>query len=890
MSEIPRWRRYLRFWGPDIDADIDDELRFHLEMRERDFLAAGMAPDAASEAARARLGDLDEVARKLRRHDIDRHVRFRRDELMHEVTQDIRYGARKLIQTPRLSIIVIGVLALGIGANTAIFSAVDAAMLRSLPFPEAHRLVAVRDIHVTTRDPSGETFPKAGPDYLDLAAMDGVFDRLGLYASGGLNLTGGHEPQRVSVGLVSPGIFETLGARPLLGRPFVPAEGAWDAPDVVVLSEELWRRQFGGDSSVIGRRVELNGTRHEVVGVMPASFAFPARSELWIPFPVPFNPRRMEAFASVRTESIIARLAPSVTLAQARARIRGLHEPYRRGTPDADASEVQETVLPLQERLIGRRGTALLILLGATVLVLLTACANVANLLLASALHRQREIALRAMLGATRWRLVRQLLTESVLLALAGALAGLLVAWLSLGLLRTLTPPALAALAAPQLDGRVLGFSLLIAVGTAVLFGLWPALGATHDDGTQVIRSSGMATTLARRGTRLRNLLVVTEVALAVVLVIGAGLMLRSFRALLDTDLGMRTERTATAELTLPGTRFPSADSRARFIAAVLERLAAVPGITAAGAVNTLPLRGSGMTAQRLTRDATGKDEKASFAFAEYLQVSPGYFAAMGIPVLRGRSLSVQDDSTTPVIVLSALAAKKLWPDTDPIGQRVRLPRPGQPRTVVGVVGDVRSFAVDEDMEPQMYLPIAERSQDNVTFVARGEADPNALLAQMRAAIRDVDPDQAVYNLRAMNDVIAASVEARRTNTVLIVVFGVLALVLAALGVYGVMAYVVGQREHEIGIRVALGAQPGDVVGLVLRQGVMLSLAGIVLGLVGAYWLTGLLTTLLYGVTAKDPMTFVGATAVLLGAAMLAILLPAARASRIEPMEALRAE
>jgi putative ABC transport system permease protein len=806
---------------------------------------------------------------------------------MHELMQDVRYGIRRLARTPRFSIAVIVVLALGIGANTAIFSAVDAAMLRALPFPEAERLVAVHDIHIPNRYASGETFPKGGPDYLDLAATENVFDRLAAYASGGLNLTGGHEPQRVNVGLVTPGLFDMLGAHPRIGRPFIADEGAWDAPDVVVLSEELWRTQFGGDPSIVGRYVELNGARHEVVGVMPASFVFPGKADLWIPLPVPFNPRRMEAFTSVRAEYVIGRLAPGVTVERADERIRSLFEPYRRAGEETVA---EAAVTPLQQRLIGRRGTALLVLLGATVLVLLTACANVANLLLTSAAHRQREIALRTMLGATRWRLVRQLLTESVLIALGGALAGLLLAWLSLGLLRTLTPPVLAALAPPQLDARVLGFSLLIAGGTALVFGLWPALSATQSEGTSAIRSSSASTTTGRRGARLRNVLVVSEIALAVVLVIGAGLMLRSFRALLGVDRGMRTDRTATAEVTLPSARYPTTAAQSRFIASVLERLAATPGISAAGAVNNLPLSGGGSTAQRLVPEATSAGEKRVFAFAEYLQVSPGYFAAMGIPVLRGRSLSAQDDSASPVIVLSALAAARLWPDAEPIGQRVRLPGPGQPRTVVGIVADVRSYALDEDMEPQMYLPVSERSQDNVTFVARGESDPSSLLAGMRAAIRSVDPNQAVYNLRAMDDVVAASVAPRRMNTVLIAVFGALAMILAAVGVYGVMAYGVSQRQHEIGIRVALGARRRDVIGLVMRQGIMLCVAGIALGLFGAYWMTGLLKSLLYGVAATDVMTFAIAPMVLFVVAAVAVLLPAARASRVEPMEALRVE
>jgi predicted permease len=856
-----------------VERDLDEELRAYLELAVAEKVKAGMDPVAARRAALIDSGGMTQLSEGVRA--------ARAGSALDSLRADIRFAVRMLAKRPGFTLVVIAVLALAIGANTAIFSAVDAAMLRPLPFPDPERLVDVRGVELPVRIPGRPEGPKVDVDYFDLRAAP-AFAEVAVYAEGGLNLGGGAEPQRVDVALATPSLFRMLGARPRLGRTFTEAEGAHGALDVVVLSDDLWHRQFGADPSIIGTRIQLHGRSYEVIGVMAERFSFPASSDLWVPLPVPFDVKRLEAFRQFISPDFVARLAPGVSREQAIARLQDLWRPLL--TDGRSVSDLEHlAVVPLQERLAGSHRTPLIVLMGSTLLVLLIACANVANLMLASAAHRQREIALRVALGATRARLVRQMLTESGLLALAGALAGVLVAWMSLGALRTLMPATLAAVAPARLDARVLAFSLALAAGTALLFGVWPALRATHGRETRGIRTDGPGA-VSMDAPRVRNILVVSELALAVMLVTGAGLMLRSFRALMDADLGATVEHVATMELNLPPRRYPHAAALSSFVTSVRARLGATPGIEAAGAVNSLPLRRGGQIAMRVQ----SLDDSARWARAEYLRVSPGYFEAMGIPLLRGRALTERDDSLAGVVMLNNVAARQLWPDSHAIGKRLTMM--GRTRTVVGVVGDVRTSQLAHAPEPQLYVPILELAPSNVTFVARGAGNEQALLGRMRDAVLAVDRDQPVYNLQMMDRVVAASVAPRRTNTLLITIFGSLALALAALGIYGVISYGVSRRRREIGIRVALGAQQSSVVGMIMRQGLSLALIGIAIGLGGAYWLTRLLESLLYGVTARDPMTFIGAPVVLLIVALGATLIPARRATQIDPMEAIRTE
>jgi predicted permease len=756
--------------------------------------------------------------------------------------------------------------------------------------------VALQQIDIGfSEDGKTRAFEKQAPDITDVAALTTTFDDVAAYASGGLNLTGGSEPLRVRVTLATPSFFATLGAQPALGRTFTEDEGTPSGPRVAILSDGLWRRQFGADPAIIGKTVALNGVSHEVVGVMSRAFAFPSRTELWLPLPVPITFRHFEPFGSYLPSRVVARLAPGVTADQAAQRLQMLRRSYARDR-DADQRRRAESapadlLQPLQSTLVGKGRAALLVLLGATGLVLVIACANVTNLLLARAAERRREVALRAALGASRWRIVRQFLTESVMLSLAGAAAGLIVALLSLRGLTALMPAQLVDVAPPRLDLRVLAFALGVATLTGVIFGLWPALGAVRADAAEMIKSAAGTGATARGGTRLRRLLVVSEIAVALMLLVGTGLMLRSFQALMRTDSGVRPDRVVTLELTLPRAKYEKEAARKAFHEMLLERLLATPGIEAAAVTSNLPLGGRMEIGLTFEVEGRPRDPQAEPVPAEYLRTSPGYFRTMGIAVLRGRAMTVQDDSLHPVVVINRALADKVWAGEDPLGRRIMLAAwDTKPRTVIGIVADVRSRSLDEAPRPQMYLPLADSPPSNAGVVARGTLEPRALMAAMRDAVRAVDPEQAVHNVRTLDGVIASAIAPRRINTLLITTFGALALILATLGVYAVIAYGVTQRTRELGIRIALGAQRHDVISLIAREGVWLALAGIVIGLGGAFALARVMASLVYGVEVTDPVAFALAPLVLLIIALGAALLPARRATRVNPLEALRSD
>ena len=894
MAETPRWRRYLRFWGADPDADIEDELRFHIEMREQEYLAAGFSPEEARRRAVERLGDLDEVRAWLRRHDWKKQKRAARVRSAGDLLQDVRYGVRKLWQEPGFSAAVIAVLALGIGATAAMFSVVDAVLLRPLPFEQDERLVMLERVDVPLRF-EGESFPKSAPDVTDLDSLRGVFSSHAAYAPGSLNLTGAGSPVRVNVTLVTPSFFTTLGVRPALGRPFTPEEGEPGGPRVAMLSHGLWLRQFGADPDVLERTVELNGVRYRVVGVMPHGFAFPAETELWTPLPVPFTFDYWEPFRMYMPSHVIARLAPGVTREQAGDRLLALVNAYREARPAGSGSDERiaaaDLVRPLRDFLVSQRRTALLVLMGATALMLLIACANVANLLLSRSATRRREIAVRAALGATPGRIMRQLLVESLVLSLAGAALGIAIAYAATGALDALLPAGLVGVAPPRVDARVLAFTLIVGVLAGVASGVWPGLGAFRADANEAIKTGGPVGGTARGAARLRRVLVSGELALALVLLVGAGVMLRSFLALLATDPGVRPERVATLELTLARATYGNLAARRQFYEAVLERLYATPGIEAAGVVNELPLkgrRGVALSVHAAGKPAPSRDE---MVFAHYVTVTPDYFRALGIPLLRGRTLAPAVDSAGPgEVVIDEALAERLWPGEDPVGQRLVLPNE-DPRTVVGVVGNVLSKALDDaEVVPQMYLSLEERAPSYAAIVARGNLPEGALMRRLRDAVRAVDSSQAVYNVRTMEQVIAHAIAPRRATTTLITVFGAVALLLASIGVYAVVAFSVAQRTREIGIRMAMGARGNDVLRLVLREGAALAVAGAAAGLLGAWMLARVLAGMVYGVSPRDPVAFVLAPAVLIAIALLASLLPARRATRVDPVEAIRVE
>lgn len=895
----PMWRRYLRFFGPDVDGDVNDELADHLARLEEDLRAAGKQPDEIADLVRARFGDVDAIRARLRRDDGRRLTLRQRIEAFGNLGQDVGYAVRRLNQRPGFTAAVVVVLALGVGATTAMFSAVDAAMLRPLPFARADRLVLVNSVYVPFDEGLAAPPPTYHyPDVNDIAAMRATFSGVASYAAGGLNLADPGNPIRVQVGVVTPSFFATLGVMPSYGRPFSSAEGAPRGPAAVILSDALWRGHYGA-RPMLDRLISLSGRSYTVVGIMPPGFSFPSRSELWIPMTNPMTSDVMAAFRNFIAPYTLARLADGVDVATADLRLadfwtRTAHagmladsatRPMFNGTI-ADLRAGGFTT-PLQDSLVGDRRTGLLILLGATGLLLLIACANVTNLLLSQAALRTREIAVRAVLGATRRRIVRQLLVESVLLASAGVALGIGLAPIVLRAVGTIMPARLAGLAPAEIDGRVLGFAAALALITGVGFGLWPALGASRADPAEAMKAGGRGATTGGAG-RARRALVTAELALTVLLLVGAGLMLRSFADTMRVDAGIEPQQVATLEIAF-GNDVPSVAARRVRLDAIVARVASSPGITGAGVVNDLPLGALGGVGVAVRPEGapwgSPRTRRAALLYA-----SGGYFRAMGIAMVRGRTFTAADDSTAPkVAIISHSLAAGLWPGQDPIGRRFPFMQLASFVTVVGVVADVREFHLDEAPSDQLYLPVGQQgSLSDQAIVARGSLPAGELLARLRDAVQAVDPAQAVYRVRMMADVVRASVAARRTNTILVALFGGLALLLSALGVYGVVAYSVAQRRRELGIRAALGGSRRDLMTLVAGEMVWVAVIGLGVGLGGAWAAARVLASLLYGVGAHDPATYLLAPVALLVPVVIATLVPARRAANTNPIDVMR--
>ena len=878
-------RRLLGFLRPTVDADIDDELRFHIDASARDLEAMGLAPEQARAEALRRFGDVAGVESWLRSHD---HHRLRREAWvahMDTMLEDLRLGVRKLWQQPGFSVSVVLVLALGIGAATAMFSAVDAALLRPLPFQRDERLVVVEQVHLPFE------LSRGGRGVLiDQARALEAFDGVAAYAPGGLNLGSGGTPIRINVGVVTPDLFPVLGVAPAAGRNFTAEEGTRAGDAVAIISDGIWRSHYGASRAALDQSIVLNGRTYRIVGVMPPGFAFPRESAVWIPLRLPYGFADFEPFRQFMPSTNVARLAPGATIEQARAQVlsvvRAAADPGRPFTLTG-----ADVVQPLRDALVASRRTGLLVLMGATALVLLVACANATNLLLSRAATRRPEMALRTALGASRGRILRQLMVESLMLAVAGGVLGIVLARLALGALGAIMPPSLAGLSSATLDLRVLGFALLAAVGTGLIFGIWPALGAAKTDAAEIIRSESAGTTSARQGARLRRVFVVAELAISLVLAVGAGLMLRSLQTILDNDPGIAPDDVATLELAINRETYRQAGSRVAFLDAVLERLARTPGIDAAAFVNELPLRGASSVRLIVQREgAPRSDDPEQEVWGLIQHVSPQYFRALGIPLLAGRIPNAALDSLAPEeIALSESLAERLFPGESALGRRVTVAG-DMHRTVVGVVGSVRARALDDSVGMQMYMPLAESPGANLALVARGTLPTHVLAGLLRDAVIAEDPQQAVYNVRPMREVMASALTPRRVNTILITGFSLVALVLAGVGVYGVMAFAVTRRTKEIGIRIALGARRSDVLRLVMREGLLLGVIGIALGLAGAWALRRVVESMLYGIAPEDPLAFVLSAGVLFAMAVLASYIPSGRATRVDPVRAIREE
>lgn len=877
--------------------ELEEEMRLHRQLRAERLQGGGLAPRAARYAAQRKFGNTT--------HHQERSRDMWGLDWLEDAAADLRFAYRRLRARPAFAISTILVAALGIGATTAVFSAVDAALLRPLPFYRPSEIVTLKSVNV----PFGlggdvRSRPRRAVDMYDVDSMPAVFSSVAAYAAGGLNLEDPQNPRRIKTGVVSSAFFTTLGVKPERGRVFSAAEGSPDGPRVVILGDAIWRGHFGADTGIVGRSITLSGNSYQIIGIMSPGFSFPSESDLWIPMSVPTTSETFAPFRGYLPSQVIARFASGTSLENASAQLlarweRVIAKPVdgKRDYYDEMLDEVRSegVAVPLQDAVVRSQRKAFLILMGATTLLLLIACANVANLLLSDGAGRRREIAVREVLGAGRARIIRQLLAESLLLSIAGTLIGLALAPATLGWMRSLLPTSVAGTMPIHIDIRVLAFAIALAIVTGIAFGLWPAFGTAKVDPGEAIKSGGGHGATSGRLGGARRVLITAEITLTVMLLVGSGLMLKSFHRLISQDYGMRTDGVGTLELSFAraGLRAPVAGQVQRnrqIVSAALDRLRRDPAISAAGVVNDLPLRGGGGISISIRLLGMPTPEDADYP--RNLVADAGYFRTMGIPLLRGRLFEATDDTVGPrPLVINKRMAEMYWPGMDALGRQIYFGGDTTVRySVIGMVADVREGAADTDPRPQMYFSTDDRSFGNLAIVARSALPPAELLRRMNAAVRAASPSQAVYNLRMMDEVMSKSVAPRRTNTMLIALFGALALILSAFGVYAVVSYSVAQRAREFGIRSALGAERRDILALVSGDMTRLIMVGLGIGMVSAWMLSRVLASLLYEVDTHDFATYAAVPLVLLLPAAIATLIPTLRAMRASPTEVMRAE
>jgi putative ABC transport system permease protein len=810
---------------------------------------------------------------------------------MEILIQDLRYAARSLASKPGFTVLAVIALALGIGANTAIFSVVNATLLRSLPYPEPERLVMIWG---TT--PQVERASISPPDFLDFKEQNQVFERIAAFNSGGFTLTGENEPEQIRGARVSADFFAALGVNPILGRSFLPEDEKPGASRIVILSQALWQRRFNSDQSIIGKSVTLNGQSYEVAAVMPASFQFTVPgifripAELWVPYSL----IKDESARNNHYLRVIARLKPGAARESAQAEMDAIAAQLERQYPNSN-SGTGVRVVALREQIVGNIRPALMVLFGAVGFVLLIACANVANLLLARAAARHKEIAVRTALGATRSRLIRQLLTESVLLSLIGGTIGILLALWGADALASLGPESLPRIREIRADGYALGFTIALSLLTGILFGLAPALATTKPDLNEALKEGSRGSSAGFGRNRLHKTLVAFEVAAALVLLAGAGLLIKSFARLRDVNAGFDAKNVLTATISLPRSRYPDAGSQLRFFQQAIERIEALPGVKAVGAINDLPLSGD-KDSTTFTIEGQPLLPMGQQPNTEWRLVNKDYFKAMSIPIIKGRVFTQSDTSEAPAaIIINEEMAARYFPGEDPVGKRLVLnltisnPSP-IPREIVGVAGNARDLALDSETRPEVYAPFLQETVSYMALMVKTESDPASLAVAVRAEARAIDKDLPVSSIQTMEQVFAGSIAGRRFNMLLLGVFAAAALILAAVGIYGVMSYSVTERTRELGIRMALGASSGDILKLVVGQGMRLAAIGLGAGLVAALVLTRALSSLLYEVSATDPLTFAAISFALASVALMACYIPARRAAKVDPMVALRYE
>jgi putative ABC transport system permease protein len=886
MATPTAWMRYLRFLRPDSRADVDDEVSFHLEMRRSELEARGWPPGSARAEAERIFGDVGAITNACLTIDERRRKRRARREELGDMMHDLHMAARSLLRTPAFTIIAVVCIALGIAVTTTIFSAVNGVLLQPLPYPRAERLVA---LYSGMPDQGLHGANISYPDFLSWRDETESFTSIGIWTWTTHTLSGEGDAERVDGAGLSPELLPLLGVRPLLGRVFSPDEDPTSRARVVILGHDLWRRRYGGDSAIVGRGIIIDQQPYTVIGVMPPRFSFPERGQLWVPFNLDDwgEGRGNRGYAGA-----IGRLAPGATLESARADLATLSSRLQREYPRDSFGWVAEA-LSLREDLVGPLRRALLVFVGAVALVLLISCANVANLMLARGAARQREVAVRVALGAGRGRVVRQVLTESVLLALAAGALGTLLAGYGVQLLRLAFPDDPPFYISLRLDAMALAFTLVLSTLVGIVAGAVPALRATRIDLGGALREGGRGD-VGGRGARIRNALVVAEIALAVVLLVSATLLVRSYRALLSTDLGFDTRGILAARVSLPPAKYDTPEKRLAFWDELHARLRRHPGIERVGSANGTPFSGWDVQAG-YSIEGRPAPRQGEELIVHYQWVTPDYFAAIGVPLLRGRMLSPADrDSDAHIAVINEVLARREFAGQDPIGKRMKVGEVDSKEpwiTVVGVVGEFRHYRLPQPMGPAMYYPMLAYPAYTQTLAIRTRAvDPLQLEETIRQTLRSLDPDVPAYQVRSFEQVVARSLWQQRLQSQVLGAFSALALLLAAAGIYGVISYVVAQRTRELGVRVALGATKGRLVRLVVGQAARMAIFGISIGLVVALAVTRALETLLYGVTTHDVATFAGVPLVLGAVALMASLLPAFRATRIDPATAMRAE
>lgn len=897
MARIPGVRPSFRLPSSEgrVRDEVEDEIAFHLEERARELVARGMDPEAARAEALREFGDVREARSELEEIGRRRVRQARRSDWWGDLGQDVRYAWRALLRSPGFTLVAVLTLALGIGATTAIYTVVDGVLLRPMGVADPERLVVLRERELASTTPPPRQGTVSPANFFEWEAQARSFASMAYFTQWPLNLTGDGEPQEAQVQLVSAGFFPTLGVRPLLGRGFRPEE---DDPEgegitlgeVAVLSYGLWQSRYGGDPGIVGRTIRVADQPLTVVGVMgPDVRVLDGRPDLWVPLGI----ERGNRTTMGRFVTAVARLNPGVSPERAEREMAGIARRLEQAYPDKNAG-MGIAMTPLRDDVLGEVRPALLVLLGAVAMLLLIACTNVANLLLSRASTRRQELAVRLSLGATRGRLVRQLLTESLVLSAIGGVVGVTAAAVGT---RALVRSIPASVQLPRLDevsvdGRVMAFALGVTLLTGILFGLAPALVASRGDPQGALRDGTRGNTGGRVPMRLRGGLVVAEVALALMLLVGAGLLLRSFQNLRAVDTGVRPAGTLAMRMSLASDAYATEDARRAFVARLLAALEGLPGVEAAGTVSHLPLTEGkvGDSAWRTDRPAPvpGREPGVDFRW-----VAGDYFRAQGVRLARGRAFDGRDHAgSTRAFVVNEALVRQQFPGEDPLGRRLAYSWGGETfeGEIVGVVDDVRETSVTAEASPALYHAFAQWPDGSLNVIVRTAGDPMAVAGPAREAVRGLDPNLPVASMRTMESVVAEATARSRLSSYLLGGFAALALVLAAIGLYGIISYGVAQRRGEIGVRVALGADRRDILRLVVGQGLTLTAVGLGVGLVGAFALTRVLHSLLYGVTATDPLTYLAVPLVLGAVALVATYFPADRASRVDPATALRAQ